>query len=408
MLGRISPPFLDFIESSGVTTQWTSLTEVLRGTDSWTPFVAPNATAGATLVTGTVAVLATTLVAAAGLAGLAMRHDACPRPAGDDPADRHHTAGGRIRGWPRIASGTSGSDVPRRRRHPAAQRAQARAADPVAVGARARASARPHPVAGKRAAAAVGARLRPPRERQEGRGRHRGARRVGDGTSLAWTGRLTPPGRVRRDTAVLARDGGLARRAQYGFAARAACWWRPAHRSPRRCGDPATTNRCRCSAAARGVCATRSRSHRRRPSARWIRCSGCSPPGDHRPGWRIPLPDKEFPMSSSETTSTRRRRGRPGRCWCTARSTAPRGCRRSPNSATRSDRARSRASSPTAGCGRSTRPSRSIASMTAAGLVLRMSPTPKRWPASTADPRRCCGSTSAAGCSASRRSGPCC
>ncbi len=73
MLGRISPPFLDFIESSGVTTQWTSLTEVLRGTDSWTPFVAPNATAGATLVTGTVAVLATTLVAAAGLAGLAMR-----------------------------------------------------------------------------------------------------------------------------------------------------------------------------------------------------------------------------------------------------------------------------------------------------------------------------------------------
>ncbi|MGZ6791218.1 MAG: DUF3367 domain-containing protein, partial [Mycobacteriaceae bacterium] len=73
MLGRISPPFLDFIESSGVTTQWASLTEVLRGTDSWTPFVAPNATAGASLVTGTVAVLATTIVAAAGLAGLAMR-----------------------------------------------------------------------------------------------------------------------------------------------------------------------------------------------------------------------------------------------------------------------------------------------------------------------------------------------
>ena len=72
LLGRVSPPFLDFIESSGVTTQWTSLTEMLRGTDSWTPFVAPNATAGASLVTGSVAVLATTLVAAAGLAGLAM------------------------------------------------------------------------------------------------------------------------------------------------------------------------------------------------------------------------------------------------------------------------------------------------------------------------------------------------
>lgn len=73
LLGRISPPFLDFIESSGVTTQWMSLTEMLRGTHAWTPFVAPNATAGASLVTTSVAVLATALVAAAGLAGLAMR-----------------------------------------------------------------------------------------------------------------------------------------------------------------------------------------------------------------------------------------------------------------------------------------------------------------------------------------------
>ena len=56
-----------------MTTQWSSLVEVLRGTDSWTPFVAPNATAGAPLVTGSVAILATCLVAAAGLAGLASR-----------------------------------------------------------------------------------------------------------------------------------------------------------------------------------------------------------------------------------------------------------------------------------------------------------------------------------------------
>jgi len=73
LMARISPPFLDFIESSGVTTQWSSLVEVLRGTDSWTPFVAPDATAGAPLVTGSVAILATCLVAAAGLAGLGMR-----------------------------------------------------------------------------------------------------------------------------------------------------------------------------------------------------------------------------------------------------------------------------------------------------------------------------------------------
>jgi len=71
MLRAISPPFLDFIESSGVTTQWTSLVEMLRGTDSWTPFVAPTATAGAPLVTASAAILGTCLVAAAGLAGLA-------------------------------------------------------------------------------------------------------------------------------------------------------------------------------------------------------------------------------------------------------------------------------------------------------------------------------------------------
>lgn len=73
LLGRISPPFLDFIESSGVTTQWTSLTEVLRGTSGWTPYVAPTATAAASLVTQPVMVLATILVAAGGLAGLALR-----------------------------------------------------------------------------------------------------------------------------------------------------------------------------------------------------------------------------------------------------------------------------------------------------------------------------------------------
>ena len=72
-LGRISPPFLDFIESSGVTTQWTSLTEVIRGTSAWTPFVAPDSTAAASLVTQPALVLATILVAAGGLAGLALR-----------------------------------------------------------------------------------------------------------------------------------------------------------------------------------------------------------------------------------------------------------------------------------------------------------------------------------------------
>ena len=73
LLGRVSPPFLDFIESSGVTTQWTSLTEVLRGTSAWTPFVAPNATAASSLVTQPSMIIATVLVAAGGLAGLTLR-----------------------------------------------------------------------------------------------------------------------------------------------------------------------------------------------------------------------------------------------------------------------------------------------------------------------------------------------
>lgn len=73
ILSRVSPPFLDFIESSRVTTQWTSLTEVLRGTSSWTPFVSPERVAGAVLTTQPAAVLATGTLAAAGLAGLCMR-----------------------------------------------------------------------------------------------------------------------------------------------------------------------------------------------------------------------------------------------------------------------------------------------------------------------------------------------
>ncbi|MFZ2177047.1 MAG: alpha-(1-_3)-arabinofuranosyltransferase, partial [Rhodococcus sp. (in: high G+C Gram-positive bacteria)] len=73
LLGKVSPPFLDFIESSGITTQWTSLAEILRGTDSWTPFVSPERIAGAVLVTQPAAVVATGLIAAAGLAGLCMR-----------------------------------------------------------------------------------------------------------------------------------------------------------------------------------------------------------------------------------------------------------------------------------------------------------------------------------------------
>ncbi|WP_076476234.1 alpha-(1-_3)-arabinofuranosyltransferase [Williamsia sterculiae] len=73
ILSRVSPPFLDFIESSRVTTEWTSLPEVLRGTSSWTPFVSPERVAGSVLVGQPAAVVVTGLLATAGLVGLSMR-----------------------------------------------------------------------------------------------------------------------------------------------------------------------------------------------------------------------------------------------------------------------------------------------------------------------------------------------
>lgn len=73
LLGRYSPPFLDYIESAQVTTRWANLAETLRGTTSWTPYLSTERVAGALLVTQPVLIVATSLVAAAGLAGLTLR-----------------------------------------------------------------------------------------------------------------------------------------------------------------------------------------------------------------------------------------------------------------------------------------------------------------------------------------------
>lgn len=73
ILGRYSPPFTDYIESSSLTTRWLNLLENLRGTTSWVPFLSSERVAGAALVGEPVFVLATLAVALLGLWGLS-RH----------------------------------------------------------------------------------------------------------------------------------------------------------------------------------------------------------------------------------------------------------------------------------------------------------------------------------------------
>nr|WP_262368632.1 DUF3367 domain-containing protein [Corynebacterium urealyticum] len=73
ILGRYSPPFTDYIESSSLTTRWLNLLENLRGTTSWVPFLSSERVAGAALVGEPVFILATLAVALLGLWGLAQR-----------------------------------------------------------------------------------------------------------------------------------------------------------------------------------------------------------------------------------------------------------------------------------------------------------------------------------------------
>ncbi|MET7671687.1 alpha-(1-_3)-arabinofuranosyltransferase [Micromonospora luteifusca] len=77
LLGRYSPPFLDYIETAPVTTAPTDLTTVLRGTSHWHAYLngvyGPPWTAGWQLATERPLMIATLVVAGLGLAGLARR-----------------------------------------------------------------------------------------------------------------------------------------------------------------------------------------------------------------------------------------------------------------------------------------------------------------------------------------------
>ncbi|GGM73352.1 coagulation factor 5/8 type [Lentzea pudingi] len=76
LLGEYSLPFVDYVESAANTTAPTSLFQVLRGTNQWVAYVvqgSPWWPSGFMLVDNPVLMLATGLLAAAGLAGLVRR-----------------------------------------------------------------------------------------------------------------------------------------------------------------------------------------------------------------------------------------------------------------------------------------------------------------------------------------------
>jgi arabinofuranan 3-O-arabinosyltransferase len=74
VLGKYSPPFLNWIESSAVTTSQNSLIAIARGADHWQAYLGPRVwPAGWIFAVAPAAILATAAVAAAGMTGLALR-----------------------------------------------------------------------------------------------------------------------------------------------------------------------------------------------------------------------------------------------------------------------------------------------------------------------------------------------
>jgi arabinofuranan 3-O-arabinosyltransferase len=73
LLGRYSPPFLNYIESAGTTTQMNSLLESLRGTSDWVPYLPGSGWhAGWLLLVEPALVLNSVIVVAIGVAGVAI------------------------------------------------------------------------------------------------------------------------------------------------------------------------------------------------------------------------------------------------------------------------------------------------------------------------------------------------
>jgi arabinofuranan 3-O-arabinosyltransferase len=74
VLGKYSPPFLDWIESAAVTTSPTSLAATLRGVEHWEAYLGSNVwPAGFIFVTQRTVIFATAAVAALGIVGITLR-----------------------------------------------------------------------------------------------------------------------------------------------------------------------------------------------------------------------------------------------------------------------------------------------------------------------------------------------
>ena len=91
VLGRYSYPFLDHIEVASTTTAVASVANVLRGTEHWIAFILtggdhPTWQSGWVLAQSVPAIIATTLLAGLGLAGILRRRAAAQRT--DEEADR--------------------------------------------------------------------------------------------------------------------------------------------------------------------------------------------------------------------------------------------------------------------------------------------------------------------------------
>ncbi|WP_051552218.1 alpha-(1-_3)-arabinofuranosyltransferase [Nocardioides sp. URHA0020] len=75
LLGRYSPPFLDYIETSAVTTVPTTLFDSLRGTSHWVPYVEPTWQAGNDIVSTSYIVLNSVVLLVLGIVGMTLRRN---------------------------------------------------------------------------------------------------------------------------------------------------------------------------------------------------------------------------------------------------------------------------------------------------------------------------------------------